>query len=227
MLACVEGAGLQANGAVMTLKALVTGGHNGIGHAIRKQLQRLANFDICYSYDIENGNDVCDYAQARAHVRAIGHIDLLVNCAGVCKQRKFAETSCSEYTKQINVNLIGTMNMCHAALPFLKDGDIINIASRAGAYGHAGLAAYCASKAGVMQFSEALALDLRELDIRVGYIMPGTVATGLGGVHPIEDWQIPPDDVGRAVVSMWNMPRTSALGRMELKPSMLTKGVQS
>ena len=97
----------------------------------------------------------------------------------------------------------------------------INIASRAGAYGHAGLAAYCASKAGVMQFSEALALDLRPLGIRVGYIMPGTVATGLGGVHPIEDWQIPPDDVGRAVVAMWNMPRTSALGRVEIKPSML------
>ena len=203
------------------IKALVTGGHRGIGLAIRNQLQRLANFDLCYSYDIESGNDVMNYEQFALHLAAIGKIDLLVNCAGVCISKSFDEMSPSEYMRQVNVNLIGTMNCCHAAIPYLEGGDIINIASRAGAYGHAGLVPYCASKAGVMQFSEALALDLRARNIRVGYIMPGTVATGLGGVHPVEDWQIPPDDVGRAVVAMWNMPRTSALGRMEVKPSML------
>ena len=203
------------------IKALVTGGHRGIGLAIREQLQRLANFDICYSYDLESGNDVKNYDQCARHLAAIGKIDLLVNCAGICAQQPFNEMRPELFAATVNVNLIGTMNYCHAAIPYLKGGDIINIASRAGAYGHAGLAAYCASKAGVMQFSEALALDLRPLGIRVGYIMPGTVATGLGGVHPVEDWQIPPDDVGRAVVAMWNMPRTSALGRVELKPSML------
>jgi len=203
------------------IKALVTGGHRGIGFAIRNQLQRLANFDICYSYDLESGNDVTNYNQFSRHIAAIGKIDLLVNCAGICISQPFAEMEPSQWRETVNVNLIGMMNCCHAAIPYLKGGDIINIASRAGAYGHAGLAAYCASKAGVMQFSEALALDLRPHGIRVGYIMPGTVATGLGGVHPVEDWQIPPDDVGRAVVAIWNMPRTSALGRVELKPSML------
>ena len=206
------------------IKAVVTGGHSGIGASIRNQLQRLANFDICYSFDIQSGNDVTDYDQVAAHFAAIGKFDLLVNCAGVCIHKPFADMHPSEWERTLDVNLRGLMNCCHAALPYLKGGDIVNIASRAGAYGHANLAAYCASKAGVMQFSEALALDLRPHNIRVGYIMPGTVATGLGGVHPIEDWQIPPDDVGRAVVSMWNMPRTSALGRMEIKPSMFNGG---
>lgn len=215
---------LDLSGVVAVIKALVTGGHRGIGLAVRNQLQRLANFDICYSYDLESGNDVANYDQFARHIAAIGKIDLLVNCAGVCIFKPFSEMTLQEYERTINVNLLGVMNCCHAAIPHLKGGDIINIASRAGAYGHAGLAAYCASKASVMQFSEALALDLRPLGIRVGYIMPGTVATGLGGVHPIEDWQIPPDDVGRAVVAMWNMPRTSALGRVEIKPSMLSKG---
>lgn len=209
----------------MTLKALVTGGHGGIGRAICDELKRLANFDICYSFDAENGNDVRNYNQISLHLRALGKINLLVNCAGVCQQRNFADMLPEDYVRTVDVNLLGTMNACHAAIPYLAGGDIINIASRAGAYGHAGLAAYCASKAGVMQFSEALALDLRSRGIRVGYIMPGTVATGLGGVHAIDEaTQIPPRDVARAVVHMWNMPRTSALGRVELKPSMLTRG---
>ena len=203
------------------IKALITGGNGGIGAAIKKALSEWMNVELVYSYDIENGNNVCDYDQVQRHIAALGKIDLLVKCAGVCEMIPFADQDTHMYQRMININLIGTMNVCHAAIPYLEGGDIINIASRAGAYGHAGLAAYCASKAGVMQFSEALALDLRPHNIRVGYIMPGTVATGLGDVHPIEDWQIQPEHVARAVIGMWCMPRGSALGRVEIKPSLL------
>jgi len=201
------------------IKALVTGGHNGIGAAIKQSLIERANFDIVYSFDLESGNDVRNYDQFSRHMAAIGNIDLLVCCAGICIYKPFDEMGLDEFARTVDVNLLGVMNCCHAALPYLKGGDIINIASRAGAYGHAGLAAYCASKAGVMAFSEALALDYRKHGVRVGYIMPGTVATGIGGVHPIEDWQIQPEDIGRAVVNMFNMPRRTSLGRVELKPS--------
>ena len=202
------------------IKALVTGGHNGIGAAIRRALL-AQNFDVVYSYDNSEveSHDVTNYNVIQHYMLSIGKIDLLVNCAGVCIYSPFQDTAPGAFKKQVDVNLIGLMNVCHAAIPYLKGGDIVNIASRAGAYGHAGLAAYCASKAGVMAFSEALALDLRPLGIRVGYIMPGTVATALGGIHEIADWQIQPEDVGRAVVNMWNMPRRASLGRVELKPS--------
>ena len=80
----------------------------------------------------------------------------------------------------IDTNLSGVFYCCHAAIPELRKrggGWIINISSLAGKNAFAGGAAYCASKAGLNQFSEALMQEVRHDGIRVSYIMPGSVAT--------------------------------------------------
>lgn len=201
------------------LKAIVTGGNRGIGHAICMALDAI-NFDIVYSYNRASGNDVTDYDQVQRHFAAIGKIDLLVNNAGICINGLFQDAEEVAWCRQVEVNLIGVMNCCHAAIPYLKDGgDIINIASLAGIHPAHRLAAYSASKAGVIAFSEALAIDLQPRGIRVGCISPGKVAREPAGSFTDDAQKIDPTDVGLAVVNMFNMRRRSSLGHMILKPS--------
>ena len=78
-------------------------------------------------------------------------------------------------------------------------GFIINISSLAGKNAFAGGAAYCASKAGLNAFSEALMQEVRHDNIRVSYVMPGSVSTGFGdrGVGGEADWKLTPEDVAR------------------------------
>lgn len=197
------------------MKAVVTGAAGGIGRAIVVALQ-TAGWEVG---GLDLPVDVTDYGQVYRFFARQGQINALINGAGICQQKDFDAQSYEEYSQIVQVNLLGLMNCCHAAIPHLAGGDIVNIASRSGAYGHPGLAAYCASKAGVMGFSEALALDLRELGIRVAYLMPGTVATGLGGIHEPDDRQIAPENVAEAVLDILMMQRRTSFGRVELKPS--------
>ena len=83
-------------------------------------------------------------------------------------------------------------------------GFIINISSLAGQNPFAGGAAYCASKAGLNAFSEALMQEVRYDNIRVSYVMPGSVATGFAGGDAAKgaDWKIAPDDVAEVVVNL-------------------------
>ena len=87
----------------------------------------------------------------------------------------------AQWSEVIDTNLTGVFNACHAALPHLRrrgGGFIINISSLAGKNPFADGAAYCASKAGLNAFSEALMQEVRYDNIRVSYVMPGSVATG-------------------------------------------------
>ena len=84
-----------------------------------------------------------------------------------------------------------------------------------------GGAAYCASKAGLNAFSEALMQEVRHDNIRVSYIMPGSVATGFSGraENAGADWKIAPEDVADLVVDLVTFPSRSLPSRIELRPS--------
>ncbi len=113
-----------------------------------------------------------------------GGLDILVNNAGVGVFANVADMTPKQWSEVIDTNLTGVFNTCHAALPHLKQrggGYIINISSLAGKNAFAGAAAYCASKSGLNAFSEALMQEVRYDNIRVSYIMPGSVATGFSG----------------------------------------------
>jgi short-subunit dehydrogenase len=100
-------------------------------------------------------------------------------------------------------------------------GWIINISSLAGKNPFVGGAAYCASKAGLNAFSEALMQEVRYDNIRVSYVMPGSVSTGFGdrGRGGEADWKLTPDDVARVIVDLLAHDPRSLPSRVELRPS--------
>jgi NADP-dependent 3-hydroxy acid dehydrogenase YdfG len=129
-----------------------------------------------------------------------------------------------QWQRMIETNLNGVFYCCHEAIPHLKRSDggwIINIASLAGKNVFAGGAAYNASKFGLVGFSEALMLDLREDDVRVNYIMPGTVATHFNDHTPNDQdaWKIQPEDIAELVMDLLAFHPRTLPSRIEVRPS--------
>ena len=145
-------------------------------------------------------------------VAKFGGIDVLVNSAGVGVGVPIAEMPHDEWDRIIGTNLTGVFNCCKAAIPHLRargGGWIVNISSLASTNPFPGGAAYCASKAGLNAFSEALMQELRYDNIRVTTCCPGSVATGFSGREPGSgaDWKLLPEDVAQAIVDVLNHPR--------------------
>jgi 3-oxoacyl-[acyl-carrier protein] reductase len=229
-------------------RAIVTGGTRGIGHAIsvallERQAQVLlcarqadvvdrvvADLQIKYGDQVVGGVcDVRDYVAVQNLFlqadESFGGIDILINNAGIGSFHTIEEMSFEGWEQTIATNLTGVFSCCHEAIPRMKKqggGYIINIASLAGKEAIAGAAAYCASKFGLVGFSEALMQEVRFDHIKVSYIMPGSVNTSFG--HNEEDkpettWKLSPDDVAQVVMNLLEMDSRALPSRIELRPS--------
>jgi len=222
--------------------AVVTGGSRGIGLAIagaligrgarvaitgreQKHLDAAAATfptDSVLAVRADVGNPA-DAARAVSEaVERFGGLDVLVNNAGIGLSAHVAEMSADTWQRVIDTNLSGVFYTCSAALPHLKrrgGGWIINISSLAGTNPFIGGAAYCASKAGLNAFSEALMQEVRYDNIRVSYIMPGSVETGFSHSGSGADWKIAPEDVADIVLELVTFPSRSLPSRIELRPS--------
>ncbi len=178
--------------------ALITGGNRGIGLATARlfaregaQVALAARNEVAgraateqipgsifVRCDVQRAED-CQRAVEET-VRAFGRLDILFNNAGVFYRNRTAEqTSEAEWDETLNTNLKGTFLMCKYALPYLRSqgGAIINAASYVALVGFQGSVAYCASKAGIVNLTRALALDHAPENIRVNCICPGSVDT--------------------------------------------------
>jgi NAD(P)-dependent dehydrogenase (short-subunit alcohol dehydrogenase family) len=171
--------------------------------------------------------DVRKYSDAEALMRfaaeETGGIDVLVNNAGIGIFNHVADISPEEWDQVIGTNLSGVFYCCHAAIPFLRQrggGYIFNISSLAGKNAFHDGTAYNASKFGLEGFSEALMLDLRYENIKVSYIMPGSVATEFAGrqVSERESWKLSPGDVAQVVLDLLALDRRALASRVELRP---------
>ena len=113
-------------------------------------------------------------------VDALGGLDILVNAAGVVHALPVEETDEEIWDNTLDINLKGLFFTCRAALPALREscGCIVNLASDSGVRGEAFLAAYCASKAAVMNLTRAMALELAP-QVRVNSVCPGYVDTDM------------------------------------------------
>jgi NADP-dependent 3-hydroxy acid dehydrogenase YdfG len=126
----------------------------------------------------------------------------------------------------IETNLNGAFYCSHEALPQMRDsggGYIINISSLAGKNPFAGGAAYNASKFGLNGLSEATMLDHRYDNIRVSYIMPGSVDTDFSPRTGRASWKIAPEDIATIVMTLVTMPSRTLVSRVEVRPTQPAK----
>lgn len=226
--------------------AVVTGGTKGIGYAIAERLLKEgASAFICGrdKSDLKDAlsrlshlgpvdGELCDVRSEEQVkmmlaecVRLRGGVDILVNNAGMGYFGKTVEElSGDEWRQTIETNLNGVFYCSHHAIPLLKargGGYIFNISSLAGQNAHPKMAAYNATKFGLNGFSEALMQEVRQDDIKVSYICPGSVNTAFGGDTPSEakSWQLQPADIAQVIVDLIRMPDRALPSKVEIRPS--------
>lgn len=220
--------------------AVVTGAGNGIGRAIAHSLA-AAGADVVVSDVLTDDGertvaeivaaggsadfiaaDVSDAEQAEAliafAVERFGHLDILVNNAGIGGgQLRLHEIEPDDFDRVIDVNLRGTFLCSKYAIPhFLgqHDGRIVNTASTYGLIGAPKAAAYCSSKAAIINLTRQLAIDYGPDGIRVNAVCPGYIDTGLGRRGP----QLSADDFAAATAIRERAAARQPLGR-QAQPS--------
>ncbi len=227
--------------------AIVTGGTKGIGRAIAEALVR-EGVSVCIGArkeaeveatvgelsDAGEGGvtgavcDVRSYEEVAAlfehTVAEFGGVDVLVNNAGIGVFGRVEDLSPEDFRAVLETNLFGVYYCCHEAIPQMKrrgGGYIINISSLAGTNAHPQMAAYNASKFGLNGFSEALMQEVRHDNIKVSYIMPGSVNTAFGNDEPSAEksWQLQPADIARVVLDLLHHDERSLPSRVEIRPS--------
>jgi len=227
--------------------AIVTGGSRGIGLAIARGLAaegahvsitgrdeshlsaarssiekegpgsvEALRADVRRYEDVENA--------VAATVARFGGLDILINNAGIGIFANVADMTPAQWSDVIDTNLTGVFYACHAAIPYLRrrgGGFIINISSLAGKNAFPMAGAYCATKSGLNAFSEALMQEVRYDNIRVSYVMPGSVATEFMGGDESKgaDWKVSADEVAEVVLNLLHHPARSLPSRVELRPT--------
>ncbi|MDQ3535918.1 MAG: SDR family NAD(P)-dependent oxidoreductase, partial [Bacteroidota bacterium] len=150
--------------------------------------------------------------------------DVVIANAGVGHFGSIEDLTVEQWHETIDINLTGVFNTVKASVPELKKskGFIITIASLAGTNFFAGGSAYNASKFGLVGFTQAVLLDLRQHGIRVSTIMPGSVATHFNNHKPNPDdaWKIQPEDIGHMVVDLLKLNSRTLPSKIEVRPSM-------
>jgi NAD(P)-dependent dehydrogenase (short-subunit alcohol dehydrogenase family) len=227
--------------------AVVTGGSRGIGLGVARRLVAegvkvavLSKSDAHLNAArplIERAGpgsvetlqaDVRSYDEVQRSIAAtvarFGGLDILINNAGVGIFTNVADMTPQQWAEVIDTNLTGVFYACHAAIPEMRrrgGGFIINISSLAGKNAFPSAAAYCASKSGLNAFSEALMQEVRYDNIRVSYVMPGSVATGFSGGDESKgaDWKVSADEVADVVLNLLHHPGRSLPSRVELRPT--------
>ena len=189
--------------------------------------------------------DITDRAQAEQAIQTVvdrfGRLDILVNNAGLMLLGHVVDTDVEEWERMIAVNQRGLLYMTKAALPHLLDAakddlrgvaDIVNISSIAGRQAWANFAAYNMTKFGVNGFTEALRQEVTKMQVRVGVLEPGAVATELVSQNnqkvqddlaasDAEAIPVPlqPEDIAENIAFMVTRPARSSIAELWAMPT--------
>ncbi len=226
--------------------ALITGGSKGIGYGIAEALIRdgirvaitsrsQQNADeaakalnkIRQGYVLAIESDVRNLASQEKAVETVldqwGRLDYFIANAGVGHFAPIHELSAELWQETIDINLTGVFFSAKASIAALTEskGYFINIASLAGTNFFANGTAYNASKFGLVGFSQAMMLDVRNAGIKVTTIMPGSVATEFNNHEPSDKdaWKIQPEDIGQIVSDLIKMPARTLPSKIEVRPT--------
>jgi 3-oxoacyl-[acyl-carrier protein] reductase len=230
--------------------ALITGGSKGIGYGIAEvlinegirvaitsrsednaQKAAAALNEIKAGYAIGIGSDVRNLESQEKAVSAVlkewGRLDYFIANAGVGHFAPIQELSAELWQETIDINLTGVFFSAKASLAALTDsqGYFITISSLAGTNFFPNGTAYNASKFGLVGFSQAMMMDVRNAGIKVTTIMPGSVATEFNNHQPSDKdaWKIQPEDIGQIVADLIRMPARTLPSKVEVRPSMPPK----
>jgi 3-oxoacyl-[acyl-carrier protein] reductase len=189
-------------------KAIITGGSRGLGKEIASYFIREgASVSICSRTEDELNNtihelqtaksdkqiicsmciDISNYHDVKKFVdysiEQLGGIDCLVNNAGIYGPKgSIDEIDLDKWIYAFQINVMGTINMCEAVIPYMKKngaGKIINLSGGGATSPMPGVSAYAATKAAVVRFTETIALELKNENIFVNAIAPGALNTGM------------------------------------------------
>jgi NAD(P)-dependent dehydrogenase (short-subunit alcohol dehydrogenase family) len=184
---------------------LVTGAASGIGRAVALRLAEEGGSVACVDIDeggalqtakdaaalgraaFSFGCDIASEAAVRSAVAAavarLGKLDVLCNIAGILRSDHTHELELEHWNRILSVNLTGTFLMCRAAIPHLLEtrGNIVNMSSTAALGSHPWMAAYAASKGGILSMTRALSVEYVKQGLRVNALCPGGIKTGLHG----------------------------------------------
>lgn len=226
--------------------ALITGGSKGIGYGIAECLLREGMNVAITSRSTEAAEeaasrlaragtgkvigitaDVRDFGAQQAAVaatlNAFGSLDVLVANAGLGHFAPVTSLTPEQWHETIDTNLTGVFYSLKAALDALvqSQGYFISIASLAGTNFFAAGSAYNASKFGLVGFTQAVMLDLREQGVKCSTIMPGSVATHFNNhtPNPADSWKIQPEDIGQMVADLLKMNPRTLPSKIEVRPS--------
>ncbi|MBA3443601.1 MAG: SDR family NAD(P)-dependent oxidoreductase [Gemmatimonadales bacterium] len=232
----------------MTTTALITGATEGIGRATAFALGRAGyRVGVCARTEskvrqlveelvhegIEAAGapaDVGDPGQTTTMVEeltgALGHIEVLVNNAGVLIAKPLEELSLEEWDSTMSTNVRSLFLVTRAVLPGMrsrKRGAIVNVASLAGRNGFPGGTAYTASKHAVLGFSRSLMLETRKDNIRVVAICPGSVDTSMLRDQPMLKSEpsriLRPEDVAETILHALTLPERALVSELDIRPT--------
>lgn len=228
--------------------AIVTGASRGIGKVISQKLSNEGLTVMLFGrdekalqqvkYEInQNGKnaeyfvgDVADEKFVESSVNNIlsiyGKVDVLINNAGLGILKRFQELTLNDFKKQVDANVYGVFNFCKSVLPSMiqrGEGDIINIVSLAGKNGFINGTTYGATKHAVLGFTKSLFLEVREFNIRVAAVCPGSVDTEFSDKsergYEYLDKILKSEDVADSVWTILNLPRRALISELDLRPT--------
>ncbi len=153
-----------------------------------------------------------------------GQIDVVIANAGVGHFASIEDLTADQWKQTIDINLTGVFNTVKTSLDAIKktEGYFITVASLAGTNFFAKGAAYNASKFGLVGFTQAMMLDLRQYGIKCSTIMPGSVSTHFNNNTPSDSgaWKIQPEDIGQMTIDLLKMHPRTLPSKIEVRPTM-------
>lgn len=222
--------------------AIITGGTKGIGYGVAETL--LANGmnvtissrsleaaqkaaaalgDNCLGVEADVRDLASQEKMVADTIAKFGSVDVMVANAGVGHFQDICDLTSEQWNEVIDINLTGAFNSTKASIKALKKskGYLITIASLAGVNFFAKGSAYNASKFGLVGFTQAVMMDVRNDGVKVSTIMPGSVSTYFNNHVPndADSWKIQPEDIGKLVLDLLTMHPRTLPSKVEVRPS--------